>query len=130
MTEELVLTLPNDERFFALARLVVGGFASQRDLPYDLMDDLQLAVETVLPRAADAGATVTLRVEPRDHGIAVLVSPVDTAALASSGSGLESGFGLEKVLAALLTSVEVVTVDGEEWLQLAQSLPTHGPSSE
>ena len=44
MSEALVLTLHNERRFYGLIRLLISGLASQFDLPYEQMDDLQLAV--------------------------------------------------------------------------------------
>lgn len=129
VTEALVLTLPNEERFFSLIRLVVGGLASQLDLPYDQMDDLQVAVETVLARAADPGAAVTLRVEPREGGITVSVRPVDEKALRDVRPDPGAGLALEQILSTLVNSVEVVTLDGEQWLRLAQSVPSKAPAS-
>ena len=127
MTDALVLTLPNEERFFALIRLVVGGFASQLDLPYDRMDDLQLAVEAVLARAADHG-DVTLRIESREHGIVVSVRPVVEEAVGDIRPDPEAGFGLRQILATLVSGVEVVSLDGEQWLRLEQAIPSKEPA--
>jgi anti-sigma regulatory factor (Ser/Thr protein kinase) len=128
VTETLVLTLPNEERFLALIRLVVGGFASKLDLPYEQMDELQLAVETVLSRAADHGVAVTLRVEAQEHGISVSVRPVDEMALRDVHPD-RGGLGLGQILSTLVHSVEVITLGGEQWLRLAQSIPSKAPAS-
>ena len=126
MTDTLILTIPNERRFLAVVRHVLGGFASQLDLPFELMDDLQLAVETVLARAADHGAALTLRVAPGDHGITVSVGPIDETALAESTPERESGPSLRQILATLVTSAEVVSVDSERWLGIEQRIPSRG----
>ena len=131
MTDTLVLTLPNEPRFFAVVRLVLGGFASQCDLPYELMDDLQLAVETVLARAGADGEAFTLRIAPREHGITVLLRPIDETALSErrTDGTAGSGLGLRQILSALVTTAEVVSFAGERWLGIEQHIPSRGAAS-
>jgi hypothetical protein len=119
MNEALVLTLPNEQRFLPLARLVLGGLASQFDLPYEQLDDLQLAVETVLADESTVDGHVTLRIEALGGTVAVSIHP------ASSGQG--EGLALERVLSTLVDTVRTVTLeDGEQWLRLEQHLMPSG----
>jgi hypothetical protein len=106
LTDALVLTFPNELRFFALARLVLTGLAAQLDLPYEQVDDLELAVEGALSGRSAAGDEVTLRIEPSDGGLAVLISPA----------------GDPRVAGALVDAAEIVTSDGREWLRLEKRI--------
>lgn len=46
--ETISMTLPADPRYATVARIVVGGLAARLNLSYESLDDLQLAVETLL----------------------------------------------------------------------------------
>jgi anti-sigma regulatory factor (Ser/Thr protein kinase) len=120
VSEALVLTLQNERRFYGLVRLVISGLASQLDLPYEQMDDLQLALENVLARESHLGTEITLRIETNEASIGVWVRPFDERAPEDGQSGQLS---LERLLARLVDVVEVVSRDGERWLYLEQRLP-------
>jgi hypothetical protein len=124
-TEALVLTLHNERRFYGLVRLLVSGLASQFDLPYEQMDDLQLAVETVLDRDSHRGDEITLRIEPREDSIAVWLRPVDEQQTDADDS---NQIGLDRVLDNLVDVVDVVSFEGERWLYLEQRIPAQAPA--
>jgi anti-sigma regulatory factor (Ser/Thr protein kinase) len=125
VSDALVLTLHNERRFYGLVRLLVSGLASQFDLPYEQMDDLQLALETVLARDSRQGEEVTLRIEPREESIVAWLRPVDEQ---EADEGQPGQIGLGRVLASLVDVVEVVSLDGERWLCLEQRIPPRSPS--
>jgi hypothetical protein len=108
MTDKISLTIPSASPYRAVVTLVLGGIGSRLDLPYERMDDLQLAVLSVL----DAGAaeTVTLEIEAEPSGLTVFVGPL------TNGSGSDSA--LTRVLDRLVDSTESARRDGREWLTL------------
>jgi hypothetical protein len=113
MTDVLELTVPNEHRFLPLTRLMLGGLASQFDLPYEKLDDLQLAVEAVLAEESAAESRVTLRIEAIGDAVAVSIHP-------PFGDQSE---GFERVHGTLVDSVTTVTLeDGKQWLRLEQHL--------
>jgi hypothetical protein len=115
MNDGLVLTFPNEQRFLPLARLMVGGLASQLDLGYEQLDDLQLAVEAVLAEDGTDGSQVSLRIEAADGTVAVSIHP--------ALRGDSERFALERVLSTLVDTVTTARLDdGEEWLRLEQHL--------
>ena len=116
------MTLRNERRFYGLVRLLVSGLASQFDLPYEQMDDLQLALETVLARDSHQGEEVTLRIEPGEESIVAWLRPVDVDKH-ELDEGQSGQVGLGRVLANLVDVVEVVSLDGERWLYLEQRIP-------
>ena len=48
VSDRIVLTVPAGARFRSVATLVLGGIGGRADLPYERMDDLQLAVLSIL----------------------------------------------------------------------------------
>jgi hypothetical protein len=115
MSDAVVLSLPNEQRFLVLVRLALSGFASQRDLPYDRMDDLQLAVETVLAEERADGVATTLRIESLEGGVRVSIR------LAHGHDGAPDGASLSRLLPTLVDRVTTAPRDADErWLQLEQ----------
>jgi anti-sigma regulatory factor (Ser/Thr protein kinase) len=108
MTDTIVLTMPTSPRLRGVATLVLGGIGSRLDLPYEKMDDLQLAVLSVL--AATDGDTVTIEVTADDDLVAVGIGPL------SDGSSDDGA--LTRVLERLVDTVEAADRDGGEWLML------------
>lgn len=111
VTDRIVLAIPTEARFRSVATLVVGGIGSRADLPFERMDDLQLAVLSALD-AADQ-ADVTLEVDADENGVSLALGPV------RDGSGDDEGLGL--VLSRLVDDVTHERRDGAEWLSLRLS---------
>lgn len=119
MTDRILLTLPASHRLRGVATLVLGGIGSRFDLPYEKVDDLQLAVLSVL--AAGDLEQVTIEVEVDDDTVEVKIGP-----LADGGA---SDRGLHQVLERLVDAVEpapreIESGAHEEWitLRLARSV--------
>lgn len=108
MTDRITLTLPTDPRLRGVATLVLGGIGSRLDLPYEQVDDLQLAVLSVLD--AGGGDEVTLEVDAAGDELLVSVGPL------AAGSGSDEA--LIRVLDPLVDSVTSSQRDGHEWLTL------------
>lgn len=108
MTDTIILSIPSSPRMRSVATLVIGGMGSRVELPYEKIDDLQLAVLSVLPAAADA--QVTLEVAASDDALSLEIGPLVT--------GSHADPGLRPVLERLVDSVEPATRDGREWLTL------------
>ncbi|HJS48799.1 MAG TPA: hypothetical protein VJ745_00630 [Gaiellaceae bacterium] len=109
VTEKIVLTMPSERRFRGVATLVIGGVGSRLNLPYERMDDLQLALLSILD--AVGGDEVSIEVEAEDHRVAVSVGPL--------ADGSRADEGLARVLSKLVDSFELERRDlGAEWLTL------------
>jgi anti-sigma regulatory factor (Ser/Thr protein kinase) len=108
MTDTITLTIPAEPRYRSVATLVLGGVGTRLDLPYERMDELQLAVLSVLE--AGTGRNVSVRVEAGDDVLTVSVGPL------VAGSSADDGLG--RVLARLVDEVVTERRDGEEWLTL------------
>jgi hypothetical protein len=108
MSDQISLTIPSRTPYTAVATLVLGGIGSRLDLSYERMDDLQLAVLSVLEARGDD--EVTLEVDAAEERVSVSVGPL------VEGSGVDQA--LARVLDPLVDSVEPIRRDGREWLTL------------
>jgi hypothetical protein len=119
VTERIVLTIPSERRFRGVATLVLGGVGSRLNLPYERMDDLQLALLSILD--AVGGNEVSIEVKAEDRHVAVSVGPL------AQGSGDDEG--LARVLSKLVDGVEPGRRDsGAEWLTLTLARDASSPA--
>jgi hypothetical protein len=124
--QKVTLTIPGRRRFVGIARLFVGGLAARLDLGYETMDDLQLALESVLEEA-ELGEVVTLEAQLDGEGVAILTGPFASDPLASDGSGGE--LELERLLGALVAGAESTKRDDGCWLRLDVRIPAGSGST-
>jgi len=106
VNDTIVLTIPTSSPFRGVASLVLGGVGSRLDLPYERMDDLQLAVLSMLDASHGDEASVEIRAE--DGRVAVSVGPLRADA--------ETDDGLALVLSRLTDGVEATRRDDDSWL--------------
>jgi len=109
MTDTILLTIPAAARFRGVATLVLGGIGSRLDLPYERMDDLQLALLSALD-ACDGDGSLTVEIEAAEDDVAIRVGPLE--------DGSSSDPSLLRVLDKLVDSVEPVRRDDREWVTL------------
>ena len=108
--EEIRLTIPSERPFGAVAGLVLGGIAARHDLTIDVLDDLQLALQSLLERDARAGeVTLVLRVGP--DAVEASVGPFDREALAELDRDAGEALDLRRLLD---TVVDDVALDDRE----------------
>jgi hypothetical protein len=108
VSDQISLTIPSGTRFRGVATLVLGGVGSRLDLPYERVDDLQLAVLSVLE--ASAGDRVTVEVEAQADDLLVSVGPLTR--------GSETDGALARVLDPLVDAFETSERDARVWLTL------------
>lgn len=106
--DTIALTIPTAHGYRTVASLVLGGVGSRLALPYERMDDLQLAVLSVLEAASES--SVSLEVKAADDVLSVTVGPL------VEGVGADRPLG--NVLARLVDEVEEIRRDGRPWLRL------------
>jgi hypothetical protein len=119
VTDTIVLTIPTTPAFRGVASLVLGGVGSRLDLPFERMDDLQLAVLSMLDASHGEEASVEIRAE--DGHVAVSVGPLR--------DGAEDDAGLALVLTRLTDGVEAARRDRGAWLTVFVAR-TDGASSD
>jgi hypothetical protein len=118
LPDEITLTLPSDEAFHPVAHLVLGGLAARLDLTIEHLQDLELAVDTLLGRAGASDVTLLVRV--LDGELRTLVGP-----FASIREELDHGrsgeaLDLRRILATVCDGVGILDRDGGQWVELTK----------
>lgn len=110
MTDEIKLTIPREPGFEGVAHLVLSGLAVRLNLTIENLEDLQLALETLLDTSDDGGdLTVAMRLD--DGELRTVVGPLTTRLLDAIESDVGAGeVGLKRVLES---TVDDVFVDGD-----------------
>ena len=106
VNDTIVLTIPTSTAFRGVASLVLGGVGSRLDLPYERMDDHQLAVLSMLD--ASRGEEASVEIHAEDGRVAVSVGPLL--------AGTETDEGLALVLTRLTDGVEATPRGDDSWL--------------
>ncbi len=125
MSEAITLTVPYERPYQGVVRLVLGGLAARLDLPYETLEDVQLAVETILANEAyAAGEQVNVELELDGTTLAIAVGPLETDALSADldTTGDPRGVSLGRLLAATMGGHEIEARDGHGWLRLSKTL--------
>lgn len=122
MTDEITLTLPRERDFYGIAHLVLGGLAVRLDLTFETLEDLQLALASVLERPdADGDVNVTLRVD--EGAVHALVGPFDRVLLhAQLERRPQEELSLARLLEAVVDRVEVDDRGDAAWIELTKSV--------
>jgi hypothetical protein len=121
MSDEIVLTLPRERRFYDVAHLVVSGLAARLNLTVDNLADLQLALTGLLPRRESAGdVTVVLRIQGDLLG--GQIGPFDAEAMAELERVGFDGYGTQHVLETVFDSYRVVVEGDSAWVQFSKAV--------
>jgi hypothetical protein len=67
----VVLHTPRGSRALPVMRVIMGGVASRHDLPFERLDDIQLAVETLMAEESDEGEELVLTLSGGPRGFCV-----------------------------------------------------------
>jgi hypothetical protein len=116
--DEIRLTLPADEAFHGVAHLVLGGLAVRLDLSFENLEDLELALDSLLGRTS-GDEDVILRVLVTDGELRTIVGPFSSlrAEFDDTGTG---DLNLRRILSAVCDAVEIEERDGAEWVELTK----------
>ncbi|MCW2949142.1 MAG: hypothetical protein JWN41_155 [Thermoleophilia bacterium] len=127
MSDSVLLSFPRDSRYYAVARLVVGGMAAPLHMSYDALDDLQLAISSLLDHddltlgAVADDVQLRLTVDDRQLTAALgsfAVGSLDRAFERSSQQGGE--MGLRRLLDTIIDEVAVDSSSDGEWVTLTK----------
>ena len=132
MSEVVRLTIPRTRPYYGVARLVVGGVAARLDLSYEYLEDVQLALESVIGNDAYAsGDFVTVEVGVEPDAVEMAVGPVDgerVEADLEQDAEAEGHVGLKRLLDTVVEAAEIERRDGGAWLRLRKALPREAPA--
>ena len=127
--DAITLSIPHAKPYHGVARLVVGGLAARLDLSYEHLEDLQLALESVLERDGYvAGEKVTVRLDVGPDAVTMTIGPLDPAELRADLEREDAdGIPLSRLLSTLVEEVALEDVDGEHRLRLEKRVPMTRP---
>ena len=133
MTETVALSFPRDSRYYAVARLVVGGMAAPLQMSYDALDDLQLAISSLLDHedltplvpadGVEDDGQVHLRLDVDDDRLVASIGSFAAGSLerAFEHSAQQGGdLGLRRLLDTIVDDVRVETQSDGEWVTLTK----------
>jgi hypothetical protein len=129
--DAITLSIPHAKPYHGVARLVVGGLAARLDLSYEHLEDLQLALESVLERDGYVvGNEVSVRLVVGEDSVIMTIGPLDPSELrADLERESEDGISLSRLLSTLVEEVTLEDVDGGHWLRLEKRVPMTRPES-
>lgn len=111
--DRISLKVPADPAFHGTLRLVVGGVGSRVQLPYEQVNELQLAVETLVSNRAVVGAELVLEMGLDGRAAFLLIGPFVP----------DADTERQRVVERLVGSARVVRrEDGTDWVELGVGL--------
>ena len=122
MTQAIELRIPNERPFHGVARLVVGGLAARHNLSYEALEDLQLALATILEGDEySTGDEICVELEVTDEAIAMAIGPVNGDSVrADLQNSVEGDLGLGRLLGTLVEDAGVEAREDGDWLCLSK----------
>jgi hypothetical protein len=110
VVDEITLTIPRDADFHRVAHLVLGGLAVRMDLTVENLEDLQIALDSILGRSELEAGDVTVRMALRDGALETRVGPLPSNVLDEIEREQDDALSLRRVLDS---TVDDVHVDGD-----------------
>ena len=107
MVDEITLTIPRDADFHRVAHLVLGGLAVRMDLTVESLEDLQIALDSILGRSELEAGDVTVRMSLRDGALETCVGPVPASVREEIEREQDSELSLRRVLDSTVDDVHV-----------------------
>jgi hypothetical protein len=122
VTQAIELRIPNERPFHGVARLVVGGLAARHNLSYEALEDVQLALVTVLEGDGYAAADeIRVELQVEDDAIAIAIGPVHGAAVRRDlEESADGDLGLGRLLGTLVEDAGVEAREDGDWLRLSK----------
>jgi hypothetical protein len=110
LIDEITLTMPRDADFHRVAHLVLGGLAVRMDLTVENLEDLQIALDSLLGRGELESGDITVRMAVRDGALVTRVGPLPAKVLDEIEREHDNALSLRRVLES---TVDDILVDGD-----------------
>jgi hypothetical protein len=123
--DEIRVTMPSERPFGAVAGLVLGGVAARHELTIDVLEDLQLALESLLDREARA-EEVTLVLRVGSATVEASVGPFERTALAELEQDAGESLDLRRLLDTVVDEVSLADREDGCWVELRKSYQLAG----
>lgn len=125
---DIKLRIPHEKPYHGIARLVVGGLAARLDLSYEHLDDLQLALVTVLENDGySLGPEVTVELHVHDEGVGMVIGPLQGPEVRADLDKNGDAIGLGRLLSTVVERVELEQREDGGWLRLEKRVPVARP---
>lgn len=125
----ITLSIPPEKPFHGVVRLVVGGLAARLDLSYEDLEDLQLALASVLERDGYlTGPQLTVRLSVKPESVGMVIGPLEPRLRSDLESEGRDEIPLRRLLSTLVETVEVEPGEGGDWLKLDKRMPVKQPA--
>jgi hypothetical protein len=118
--DEIRVTMPSERPFGAVAGLVLGGVAARHELTIDVLDDLQLALESLLDHAARA-EEVTLVLRVGSETVEAAVGPFERLALSELDQDAGASLDLRRLLDTVVDEVSLADREDGCWVELRKT---------
>jgi hypothetical protein len=120
--DEITLTLPRDRDYYEIAHLVLGGLAIRLDLTVDHLDDLQMALQTVL-QTQEAEGELTIALSVDESALHTVVGPFPGSRLRTALEREDEGeqLSMRRLLRTVCDHIEVEERAGAEWIALTKT---------
>lgn len=119
--DEIVLTLPRERPFYGVAHLVLGGIAARLNLTIENLEDLQLALDSLLEQE-DSSSEVTLRLRVGKQSIEADVGPFPPSLRAQLEPDVAGEIGLRRILDTVVDRVDLGEEQGRAWVTLTKNV--------
>ncbi len=121
MADEITLTIPREPDFHRVAHLVLGGLAVRLNLTVENLEDLEIALDSILDRS-EADGDITVRMALRDGALETRVGPLGSRLLDEIERERGNDLSLRRVLES---TVDDVHIDGD-WVSLTKKVAIGG----
>ena len=130
MQDIVEITIPRERDFSIVAGLVVGGIAARHDVTLEVLDDLQLALGSLLEYSEADDGEITVLLHVGDDAIDVSVGPVGDRTVAEIESdGADNVLGLRRLLDTTVEDVSLTSRDGGTWVELRKGFALEEPAT-
>ncbi len=129
--DEFTIHIPRERHFSAVADLVVGGIAARHEVTLDVLDDIQLALDSLLEHDETDERELEIVLRVADGTIEASVGPLaqTTAAALDEEKAAGDGVGLRRLLETTMDSVILNERDGGAWVELRKGYVLAGSGS-
>lgn len=124
--DEITLTIPRDRALYTVVHLVLGGLGIRLNLTIEHLEDLQLALDSVLERVGEV-EHVTIAVSVSDGKIETAIGPMRDGVRDELEATEGEDVGLRRILDTLVDDVELTPGKGGDWVKLTKSVEAERP---
>ena len=121
--EEFTIQIPHERPFAVVADLVVGGIAARHDVTLDVLEDLQLALDSLLEHDEADGREVSIALRVEGGTIRAEVGPIAASTASALAAESGPGLGIRRLLETTMDSVTVSDREGGKCVELTKSYP-------